>query len=1386
MSESEESTSSILLGKFTSVNRPPAHNPAVSVTVPVLFNSHEYNFLPGCTTVNHVLQALSPDIFKVRLQSGDIQALPRRKILRLDGGREALDSFNSPDNYSLSEASTEDELARDDSPAASEDEQHTRRLPPRRAATRKNYVIPTNSFDDSDELGPSIRKSRRLLRLPTRTKKDSRGPVYGTRTSKRQKNVISMAKRLEEDTPNSEVPNVGPRYIGIKEFFEPLSQDDPFRQRHQPVCRACCSTKGPLVFCQGCTDSYHQACLGPQGRRTHLVSKVNANLFILQCRNCLGYAQDSIAPHYGLCSSCTQPGTMSTPLRPLLTLRQVHLQREENGGEDPCINVDESKINATKNVMFRCSSCKRAWHLSHLPPKSKPLLEEEMNEDRLADKRFKEYSRRWMCNDCANSPKDIQSLIAWRPTDLNSYIPGYSSDMIPESSKEYLIQWRKLSFFQASWMPGAWVWGVTTAPMRNAFNKSEKSLKPKMTAEDAIPDDYLIVDIVLDVEFSHVVSERTMKIDLSRAKEVKRALVKYRALTYEESVWEEPPKDPERWCAFQAAYEDWVLGNYVQVPKHSSLARHLSSTRAKDFARTLVKHSQPEILTGGQLMDYQKDGLNWLYFMWYKSQNAILADEMGLGKTIQVIAFFATLVQDHKCWPFLVVVPNSTCPNWRKEIKIWAPSLRVVTYYGSSAARKIAHDYEMFPRGSKDLRCHIVVTSYETMVDDKSKHIISSIPWAGLVVDEGHRLKNDKSLLYNALSKINFPFKLLLTGTPLQNNIRELFNIIQFCDSTRNAEELEEEYGTITKDNVGELHHIIRPFFLRRTKVQVLTFLPPMAQIIVPVSMTVVQKKLYKSILAKNPTLIRSIFNYGSVKPTERHSLNNILMQLRKCLCHPFVYSKAIEDRGVNSILLHRNMVEASGKLQLLELLLPRLRDRGHRVLIFSQFLDFLDIIEDFLDGLGLQHLRLDGSMESLKKQRHIDQFNAENSPYFAFLLSTRAGGVGINLASADTVIILDPDFNPHADIQALSRAHRIGQQKKVLVFQLITRGSAEEKILQVGRKKLALDHVLIERMDAEEDAGLDLESILRHGLQALFDNDTTDDISYDAQSIDKLLERSEQENTRTGDDASAESQFSYARVWMNESMEDNDLVPNTPPTDGSVWEKILKERERAAEEDAKAKAQTFGRGKRKRQVVQYTLPRSPRATADDHGRENRSATNSDFDGHLSESITSPQSQEGRTSRALSQLIHPFKRASVTNDSAPPPNGAIAVSQEEHNDADPNQVTCIACDKVHPVGYCLLRLAGVEHCGLCGSAHYGHGRACTHLNSELQVALMLGALKQSTESAIDVDLATKYLRGIRGGLVQRRRQELKKAGNLGQEQEPQMRTPSIPSGAFPQ
>ena len=1062
-----------------------------------------------------------------------------------------------------------------------------------------------DSDSDNDSGNPRLGKRKRGLTNPHQARLTLRGPAaIGTRRSDRTgRGLRPMHEIDEDDIPEVVEEQGGQKIIGTKEVFKPLHLDDNFRIRHESRCDTCDSAgddelKGPLIYCQGCTVSYHQKCLGPRTTREHLVTKVAEDDFVLQCRRCIGMARqkDSYAPAQEDCPICHKSSEAAHPLRKRKTTKQEQKDREDNNGQDPISIVSKGLINNVNNVLFRCTACFRAFHFHHLPSKEPDTVIEALEDAELASERFTEYCQydNWTCKECATAPAKIDGLIAWRPINPDKYTPGITTRQMKDDDKEYLVHWEKMSYLKSTWMPGPWVWGVTKHSMRSAFgNRDNGNNLPKMSFKDAIPEEYLRVDIVLDVKYTNVVKLQLEKVDLKRVKEVKSALVKFKGLGYEDVVWDEPPEpeDIERWADFQSAYEDWVRGRYINLPSPAALNTQLKKERSHDFEAKVMLLEQPKTLVGGQLMAYQMDGLNWLYYQWHKEQNAILADEMGLGKTIQVIGFLSTLKEIHGCWPFLVVVPNSTCANWRREIKQWAPALRVVTYFGSSEARRLSKRYELFPSQDKNLRCHVVVTSYDAAQEDDFRKVFRGINWQGLIVDEGQRLKNDRNLLYGALNALRAPFKVLLTGTPLQNNPRELFNLLQFLDDSIDAAVLEAEYAELTKENVPRLHELLRPFFLRRTKAQVLAFLPAMAQIIVPVTLTILQKKLYKSILARNPELLKAIFGGSKrvVAKTERSSLNNILMQLRKCLCHPFVYNRDIEEQSSNATVSHRNLVEASSKLQLLEIMLPKLQERGHRVLIFSQFLNMLDIVEDFLDGLGLFYQRLDGSMGSLQKQKRIDEFNSPDSPLFAFLLSTRAGGVGINLATADTVIILDPDFNPHQDIQALSRAHRIGQKKKVLVFQLTTRATAEEKIMQIGKKKMALDHALIEQMDADEEEAMDVESILRHGTEALFHEDDTNDIRYDSASVDKLLDRSQIENTDIAKDQSAESQFSFARVWANdkgilEDAPDEDSDSNSTP-DASLWKKILKERQAEVEREAAEKAEALGRGKRQRQV---------------------------------------------------------------------------------------------------------------------------------------------------------------------------------------------------------
>jgi chromodomain-helicase-DNA-binding protein 4 len=266
----------------------------------------------------------------------------------------------------------------------------------------------------------------------------------------------------------------------------------------------------------------------------------------------------------------------------------------------------------------------------------------DRDDDEAAEERFQEYSRDWKCKDCVGARK-VTAIIAWRPSDMDSYVAGFSCEMMNEDEKEYLVKWEEQSYFRATWQPGAWTWGVTAPAMRKAFNKKEDG--PKMRTEDAIPEEFLRIDIVLDVKYTSIVDIHTEEIDKARIKEVDQALIKYKGLGYEDAVWEKvpTPEDGDRWTDFVTAYNDWVLGRYVKIPKQGPLRIRLEKARATPFTK-LEKQKQPENLTGGELMKYQVDGLNWLYYQWYSKKNGILADEMGLGKTIQIIGFMATLV----------------------------------------------------------------------------------------------------------------------------------------------------------------------------------------------------------------------------------------------------------------------------------------------------------------------------------------------------------------------------------------------------------------------------------------------------------------------------------------------------------------------------------------------------------------------------------------------------------------------------------------------------------------------------------------------------------------------------------------------------------------------
>lgn len=469
---------------------------------------------------------------------------------------------------------------------------------------------------------------------------------------------------------------------------------------------------------------------------------------------------------------------------------------------------------------------------------------------------------------------------------------------------------------------------------------------------------------------------------------------------------------------------------------------------------------------------------------------------MGLGKTCQTIALLIYLVgRLNDEGPFLVLCPLSVLSNWKEEMERFAPGLSCVTYTG---------DKEERARLQQDLRqesgFHVLLTTYEICLKDAS--FLKSFSWSVLAVDEAHRLKNQSSLLHRTLSEFSAVFRLLLTGTPIQNSLRELYSLLcvvepdLFC--REQVEDFVQRYQDIEKESksASELHRLLQPFLLRRVKAQVATELPKKTEVVVYHGMSALQKKYYKAILMKDLDAFEN-------ETAKKVKLQNILTQLRKCVDHPYLFD-GVEPEPFE---VGEHLIEASGKLHLLDRLLAFLYSGGHRVLLFSQMTHMLDILQDYMDYRGYSYERVDGSVRG--EERHLAIKNFGNQPIFVFLLSTRAGGVGMNLTAADTVIFVDSDFNPQNDLQAAARAHRIGQNKSVKVIRLIGRDTVEEIVYRKAASKLQLTNMVIEgghftpgAQKPSAEADFQLSEILKFGLDKLLSSEGSSMEDIDLKSI--------------------------------------------------------------------------------------------------------------------------------------------------------------------------------------------------------------------------------------------------------------------------------------------
>lgn len=471
------------------------------------------------------------------------------------------------------------------------------------------------------------------------------------------------------------------------------------------------------------------------------------------------------------------------------------------------------------------------------------------------------------------------------------------------------------------------------------------------------------------------------------------------------------------------------------------------------------------------MRDYQLEGLNWLMFCWIRRQGSIIADEMGLGKTVQSVSFLEQIRGFNIRGPFLVIAPLSTIPHWYREFKAWT-DMNVIIYHGNTAARDMIYEHEFFYKDKRGnpipnlYKFDVIITTYEMIIAGQEH--LKPIYWRVNVVDEAHRLKNKSSKLAEILSTYQLEHRVLATGTPLQNRLEELFALLHFLEPERfpDEEEFLAEFGDLKKsEDVNKLQALLRPFMLRRLKEDVEKTIPVKEETIVEVELTPPQKKYYRAILERNFG-----FLVNNKKRGNAPNLINTMMELRKCCIHPYLIQGA-EDRIIaesNAVTEEEQwqlMINASGKLVLLDKLLNRLKQNGHKVLIFSQMTKCLDILQDYLRYREYQYERIDGNVRGDSRQAAIDRFCDLGSKSFVFLLCTRAGGVGINLTAADTVIIYDSDWNPQNDLQAQARCHRIGQKKAVKVYRLITRNSYEREMFDKAGMKLGLDKAILQRM---------------------------------------------------------------------------------------------------------------------------------------------------------------------------------------------------------------------------------------------------------------------------------------------------------------------------------
>uniref|UniRef100_A0A4W5QLB5 Chromodomain helicase DNA binding protein 5 n=1 Tax=Hucho hucho TaxID=62062 RepID=A0A4W5QLB5_9TELE len=983
------------------------------------------------------------------------------------------------------------------------------------------------------------------------------------------------------------------------------------RKNHQDYCEVC-QQGGEIILCDTCPKAYHLVCLDPELEK---------------------------APEgKWSCPHCEKEGIQ-------WEAKDDDDEEEEVAVEEEDDHLEFCRVCKDGGELLCCDTCPSSYHIHCLNP---PLPEIPNGE--------------WLCPRCMCPPPKgkVQRILHWiwgdppLPTEVPPGPDGETVDPLVKPplkghpERELFVKWAGLSYWHCSWVSELQLELYHAVMYRNYQRKNDMDEPPPYdygSGEEELNNEkrkskdpqYAAMEerfYRYGIKPEWMVIHRILNHSYDEDGDV-HYLIKWRDLPYDQCTWEVDDFDVPEYHNAKHSYWDHreqMIGDDQRplVVRKGKKGKEEEKRREREIPPnapiidpTIKFEHQPWYInaTGGTLHPYQLEGLNWLRFSWAQGTDTILADEMGLGKTVQTIVFLYSLYKEgHSKGPYLVSAPLSTIINWEREFEMWAPDFYVVTYTGDKESRAVIRENEFTFEDSavktgrkvfrmkKDtaIKFHVLLTSYELITIDQT--ILGSINWACLVVDEAHRLKNNQSKFFRILNGYKIYYKLLLTGTPLQNNLEELFHLLNFLTPERfnNLDGFLEEFADISKeDQIKKLHDLLGPHMLRRLKADVFKNMPSKTELIVRVELSPMQKKYYKFILTRNFEALNSKGGGNQV------SLLNIMMDLKKCCNHPYLFPVAAVEAPVlpNGSYDGNQLVKSSGKLTLLQKMLKKLKDEGHRVLIFSQMTKMLDLLEDFLEYEGYKYERIDGGITGGLRQEAIDRFNAPGAQQFCFLLSTRAGGLGINLATADTVIIYDSDWNPHNDIQAFSRAHRIGQNKKVMIYRFVTRASVEERITQVAKRKMMLTHLVVRPGLGSKTGSMskqELDDILKFGTEELFkdemeaaaramgdikDGDEGSVIHYDDNAISKLLDRSQNatEDTEIQNMNEYLSSFKVAQyVVKDEDAEEEpqrEIIKQEENVDPDYWEKLLRHHYEQQQEDL---ARNLGKGKRIRKQVNY------------------------------------------------------------------------------------------------------------------------------------------------------------------------------------------------------